>query len=93
MEKDNFTDVQLDKTELPEELFYQSRDMYRDKRPKEFKLMFVVFFPNNIFFNFSDCFKWNRRNTGLAKKQAKSIKKTNQNCVIKEFWTNRQTFA
>lgn len=56
-EKDNFTDVQLDKTELSEELFYQSRDMYWDKRPKEFKLRFVGFPPIPIFFNFSECFK------------------------------------
>lgn len=47
MEKDNFADVQLDKTGLSEESFYQSRDMCQDKRPKEFRFGWY-FFPTTV---------------------------------------------
>lgn len=47
-EKDNFADIPLDKTGLSEESFHQSRDMYQDKRPKEFKFRWY-FFPTTVF--------------------------------------------
>lgn len=51
MEKDNFADVQLDKPGLSEESFYQSRDMYQEKTPKEFKFGWV-FFSTTVFLTF-----------------------------------------
>lgn len=52
MEKDNFADVQLDKSGLSEESFYQSRDMYQEKTPKEFKLGWFFFFSTTAFLTF-----------------------------------------
>lgn len=52
MEKDNFVDVQLDKPGLSEESFYQSRDMYQEKTPKEFKFGCFVFFLTAVFLTF-----------------------------------------
>lgn len=43
MEKDNFADIQLDKTDLSEESLHQSRDMHQDKSPKEFKFRWYFF--------------------------------------------------
>lgn len=51
MEKDNFADMQLDKTGLSEDSFYQSRDMYQDKTQKEFEFKwYFFFFSTTVFF-------------------------------------------